>query len=522
MSKDFIEFVDGVVEYHQFRGEIGLTAREATMHPDTLEVFADISDVVADTPELSVLYAAVLNKRGTKTRDQAFDTIRTIETQIVDEMHDAEILSDTKYLGERDKLRDNQEVRKRADRFIKLFRAVIPDETLATVDLPSRVSTHKHKRPRQSRTIDLEVTADVQIVVNGKLLSDLTPIQNLIILSGLAKADGFRYVEIYDSPEFMQVAGDDATARDTRKDRFDRELEGLTTYLESNGLSRLFDNNRKPASKKHTITASSIVDQRITKQVSQPEEPQPPVIQTRPVAVSEERKTWGQAPVKSEQKPHMVVVEKTQRMEHVYTVINGALNKNSRISRIDLLNTVASELNLDEQSAKELIARVYAYERASDNRRFRQIRTSTGGRVFVPYLHTHEAEATSQETAMPKLFGQYFEGGEDEFRAKHGETKGVTPTFVNYERGAIYFTGSEAAIIKFFANNLISRAVSQKMVSAELGITNDELKEAVKVINALVGKIFIDLLDPASRATSSKGPRIQQRGAFMEDSHSVS
>lgn len=167
-------YIDGVVEHHQIRDELGLTITEARQHPDTLEVFDELVDNVATNPELYTAYAAVINLAPqAKARKEAVEKVRDIELAILGSMVDSELITDSAYSRGRVALRaDSKEVYKRAKSFILLFKSVIPEE----------VSTKPRKTPvRTSKpVIAEEVTevteAPVVVVIPVSTTSKATPL----------------------------------------------------------------------------------------------------------------------------------------------------------------------------------------------------------------------------------------------------------------------------------------------------------------------------------------------------------
>ncbi len=122
-------YVEGVVEYHQYKDALGLTVREAREHPDTLEVFDELSENVATNPELRLAYIGVLRSRG-ENRRNAIQNVRAIESDIVSLLYDVEAITDRVYDKERAVLQEDTGIKERAERFVKLFKKVIPPEEL--------------------------------------------------------------------------------------------------------------------------------------------------------------------------------------------------------------------------------------------------------------------------------------------------------------------------------------------------------------------------------------------------------
>src|SRR5690606_31371655 len=115
---------------------------EARHHPDTLEVFDDLTEVVATADELRMAYTGVLRYRG-KKREEAEAFVRQIEGDINGELYDLDIISRTKYQKTREALETREGIKKISEGFVKLFRKVIPEEELPS---PKRRSAPKPKK----------------------------------------------------------------------------------------------------------------------------------------------------------------------------------------------------------------------------------------------------------------------------------------------------------------------------------------------------------------------------------------
>jgi hypothetical protein len=118
-------YIEGVVEYKQYKDALGLTAPEARHHPDTLEVFEELTENVATNDGLRFIYTSALRSRG-ENRQNAIAAVREVESEIIILLHDLDIIGNTAYRNTLAKLEDNAEIKKRAERFIQLFKPVFP------------------------------------------------------------------------------------------------------------------------------------------------------------------------------------------------------------------------------------------------------------------------------------------------------------------------------------------------------------------------------------------------------------
>ncbi len=157
ISAEVHGYTDGIVAFHQYRDALELTQIEARSHPDTLEVFGDIYDVVSSSPDLANSYTGVLRNRG-QNRINAIESIRSIETGILQDLYDLEVISVNKYEKECQDLKDDAEIRKRAERFVKIFKKAIPKDNLPKVRV-KRPSV----RPKTKTTVDENNTSNIRI-----------------------------------------------------------------------------------------------------------------------------------------------------------------------------------------------------------------------------------------------------------------------------------------------------------------------------------------------------------------------
>lgn len=147
-------YVDRVVAYHQYRDEMGLTLAEARTEADTLAVFEELTEVVAEHDELRTAYIGVLRSRG-KNREAATEQVRKLETDIVSEMHDWDLVTDAAYSKKRDELATDEGVKKAAEKFVALFTKVIPKEELPKQKKPVR-------KPRTQKQVVREEEPEIE------------------------------------------------------------------------------------------------------------------------------------------------------------------------------------------------------------------------------------------------------------------------------------------------------------------------------------------------------------------------
>jgi hypothetical protein len=138
------EFIDKVVTYHQYKDAYNLTTQEAKTHPDTLEVFGDLYDLVENSPEIYLAYTGVLRYRG-QNKTNAIEKVRAIEVDVLVSLVDLDVISENKFESNRQALTSDAEICKKSEQFIRIFKQTIPKKHLP-----------KPKRRRATRTVQPE------------------------------------------------------------------------------------------------------------------------------------------------------------------------------------------------------------------------------------------------------------------------------------------------------------------------------------------------------------------------------
>ena len=516
MSTNIEQFQDMIWDLEQRKQDRGISSRaDVIEHEDTAEVLSSMEALVIECPDVTEFYAGALKKYKHGKPESVANESKIIRERI-ELMHAEDDMSDRKYMAAREKIATGEIVQEEAELFFKMFKHVLPKEAIPTVKRQSgsKTTASAEKIPRQARTIDVEITQHGGIRANGLFLRALTEAQKLIILSGLAKGEGFRNSEIYRSAEFRAAVGtqkSDAELKQTFKEEFD----GLQEYLVANRLRRLIDANRKPNERKHTVSAHTVTDLRTAQQRQTRADfsTVPPL----PAAASRYFED-DQAVLVRESSPVTPDAEQVfgeSLIKEAHQAALTVISEHDGITRVGMVELFMNKFAIEEPKARKLVSAMYEYERCSgDQQVFTQVK-GDGPKRF-------ERIPEGQLQRRHSKYGSYFEDDSDAFQARFGEVKGVTVDYVNYERGAIRFNGVEAAIMRYFADPTTPpSALSEKQVIFELSqqgvdTTKEQLRSAVKVINALAGKEFMRCLPPASRSTAAKGPRVQCIGSFAE------
>lgn len=504
MEKPIDIFQEQIITLAQYRDFHGINRQaDVVANPDCAEVIADMEHLVATQPSITEFYLGALKNYKKGHPDSVADELALIKER-VELMEDEELLTSAQAKKIEHQVATGEIVEVEARAFFKIFKGALPE----VVKVPTS-PRKKPSIPRQARTIDLTITEHGGISVNGSLLRELTPAQRVIILAGLAKGEGFRHNEITGSDELRQALGQNLSEAEI-KEAYNEEFKALKTILAEKGLGRLVDPNQKPNAKKHEIVATSVVDKR-------------PEMQAKPMAVKGRTPSArignfyeqqdAESPVAAASQEEQEVVFTPHQLNDTRESILRAMRSEGSVSRGQAVEMAGNMFKIDPRIARRLVGEVYRVEREGDNPAFTQ--KKNGHKKFVPVDRREDAR---EEQEHP--LNGYFEGSLEEFRARYGETRGVMPDSVKYERGSLKLEGVEKAVITFFAQTRERKAIAEKQIISELDrqgyeISNNELRKAARVINRLVGKEFITFLPPASGRTAAKGPRIQMAGSFV-------
>lgn len=120
LSESFDQYVGKVVEYHQFKYELGLSDDEAQEHPDTLGVFGQLVQLVEVSPEIINVYTAAANREN-ENHAAAINRVREIETEIALIRRDCGVISSREYQGAIRKLVKKAGVVAKAQEFMGIF-----------------------------------------------------------------------------------------------------------------------------------------------------------------------------------------------------------------------------------------------------------------------------------------------------------------------------------------------------------------------------------------------------------------
>jgi len=500
------KFQDQVITLAQYGDYHGVSKpADLVDNPDCAEVISDMSELVSLEPSIAEFYAGALAKYKQGHPESVADELAVIRER-VEVMADEDLLRPAQERKLRQKLETGEIVEEEARAFFKMFKGVLPE----AVQVPKRPSPRKKpNRPRQARNIDLTITEHGGISVNGQMLRQLSPAQKLIIMSGLAKDEGFRHSEIAGSTEFREVVGSKLTDEEL-KDAYDREFKGLKQLLVEKGLARLVDPNPKPHSKKHEIVAHTVIDKRPQTR------PQTAVVKGRRPDVRsgsfyDQRAPAYQAEDRAEAEEQSIFT--THLLNDARGHILRAIEDAGAIPRGRAVEILAEEFKIDEAKARQLVKEVYRIERGSNNPAFTQKKNGIKQFVIIDKVE-------SQQREQDNPLNGYFEGSMEDFRKRYGDVKGVMPGYVSYERGIIKFSGTEKALMDFFEQTRERKAIAFKQIIVELErygheLSSDDLKKATRVINRLSNREFIAILPPSRRQSAVKGPRIQMTGSFM-------
>ncbi|MEO8784791.1 MAG: WhiB family transcriptional regulator [Candidatus Saccharimonadales bacterium] len=152
VSADTQMFVDKLVAFHQYRQELGLSAQDAKKHPDTMEAFGEVFQVVAANRELTMAYTGVLRSQGPK-KAAAMQAVRSVQTNILEALNEEGVISDATFSKRLDALADKDNVKGQAELFVRLFRKAIPAELIP-----------KQRRRKRSKTVVGGTAAPDEIV----------------------------------------------------------------------------------------------------------------------------------------------------------------------------------------------------------------------------------------------------------------------------------------------------------------------------------------------------------------------
>lgn len=133
-QEGFRQYVDKVVEYHQFQHELGLTDEEAKLHPDTFETFCQIVEIVSSFPEIAEAYQATLDDTS-QNHDTALAEVRELEEEIASAKQDCEVISSRVYQATIRKLVKKAGIIAKAREFMSVFGQLLgSDPTQAEVE----------------------------------------------------------------------------------------------------------------------------------------------------------------------------------------------------------------------------------------------------------------------------------------------------------------------------------------------------------------------------------------------------
>ncbi len=242
-------FVDGVVAYHQYSDFLGLTATESRHHPDTLEVFDDLTEVVATADELRMAYTGVLRYRG-KKREQAEEYVQQIEGDINVELYDLDVITQAKYQKTRESLQTSEGIKKVAEGFVKLFRKVIPDEEMPARKKRTAPKAKKPPAPQpkpeivQATRFVVERDEAMAISVNG-VVPELDEMENSLFveLVNRAEADSELYMRsdvLINSPRW-QNARRELVQQKGSEPSFGSVMKSLRNQLHMAGLGNMVE-----------------------------------------------------------------------------------------------------------------------------------------------------------------------------------------------------------------------------------------------------------------------------------------
>ncbi len=511
-------FQDKIHELAQIKDYVGVSSRTDVLEcPETAAVLHEMETLVTESPEIVDFYAGAIKRYREGDAESIASELAIIKDR-VELMASDDLFTKSQEAKLKTKISSGEIVKEEAELFFSMFKRVIPKQQLPGASArPTLRSTAKRRGPNQARTLDLTIEPHGGIRINGKFLRALSPAQKVIILSGLAKGEGFRNNEIYRSEEFARAADMREADESELRATYDEVFKSLVLYLKESRFGRLVDAKRKPGEKKHIISADSITDLRSS---SEPAKPAKIVTPTELVQATQPGRFYENS--KDDENPTLADAEKAtdngfseDLLQDAHTCLRNMVAEHGGVKRRQAVDHLSGKFGLDVDRARALVTAVYKLEQEDEASQFRQVKEG-GAKWFKPYRASdHEP---LDET--PKLFGDYFDGSLDELRARYGNVTGLLPEYVNFERGIIQLTGNERVLLQFFMDNGIRKAISEKAVISELKqqgieITKEQIRESVRVVNALYGRDFMLSLGPARRQGAAKGLRVQRIGSFI-------
>lgn len=518
-------FSDKIIELEQVRQALDIrTNQEVIEYPDTAQTLHEMEELVVLHPEIVEFYAGAIarytGKSDAKLNEQQKQDARrkSVLRGRIEIMNDVGVLSKKKATEMLQGVETGELVVDEAKIFFRLFKQQIPADRMPQRGTPARAQKASTKtsgatsgKPRQARTIDLVIEPHGGIRVNGTFLRGLSEAQKLIVLSGLAKGEGFRDVEIYGSPEFAKLYKQGMTTEEL-KEQYKTEWADMQQSLIAQGIGRLLDPARKPREKKHYVVAHEVTDKRPRRA----EEPR----RHAPTLVAEQKPFYArQAVISTEQTTEADPTFEAATIEQARQVVLTIVAEKGEVKRADVAGTLSEKFDLtDPRLTQALVRLVYAAERTADQQSFAQTK-KRGGKWFVRAAQTgtHSAQNDAEQDAERSLFGDYFRGTVDDFQRCYGAVRGMTDTAIFYERGTIQLEDADKELLAYFKHGGIKQAVSEKSVIDDLAqrdveLTKEQLRRSARRINALLGRQVFVSLQPAKRA--AKGFRIQLVGSL--------
>jgi WhiB family redox-sensing transcriptional regulator len=159
LPAEYVEFTDKVIAFHQYKHELDLTQLDARRHPDTLEAFENIYETVAQNPSLVDDFTGVLRNRGNR-RDLAIARVRAVEMDIASGLNDLGVISNDRFQREKQLVLDDGEIKKRSEKFVKLFKGVIPVGKLPKPKPKKRIQANNSEIPEQKSDDATSVTSE--------------------------------------------------------------------------------------------------------------------------------------------------------------------------------------------------------------------------------------------------------------------------------------------------------------------------------------------------------------------------
>ncbi len=240
------QYVDGVVTYNQFRDDLNIGVLEARNHPDTLDAYFDLVEVVKENPELVLAYTGVVKSRG-KKRQECRDEVRQIETEIINGLLDVDVITVDEHTDRELALKTDEGLLASVVSFEKVFRPLIPADQRITKKSSKKPSRRTNAAKTSEAIVEQDSVFNLILDENGDLsvnqkVPDLDEVESVIfkklVSEGLLDDHLVGPSVIKHTSAWQRVVGTD---RQKSGLVFSRKIRSLQQKLEKIGLGKLIE-----------------------------------------------------------------------------------------------------------------------------------------------------------------------------------------------------------------------------------------------------------------------------------------